>query len=69
MLIVTAWMLKAPEASAAFTLKLYALLVSKSGTALKVTAPVALSMVKAPASAPLSEYVTVPPAGSVAEAV
>src|SRR6266568_2732105 len=52
-LIVTACVLKAPLGSEALTLKEYELFVSKSGLVLKVTAPVALLIVKAPASAPV----------------
>ena len=52
-LTVTAWLLNAPLASDAFTLKLYEVFVSKSGTALNVTAPVAALIVNAPASVPV----------------
>src|SRR3954463_2214410 len=55
--------------SDATTLKLYEDFVSKSGEALKVTAPVELSIVKAAASAPLRVNVTPPPWTSVAAAV
>ena len=48
-------------ASLAMTLKVYADFVSKSGEALKVTAPVALLIVNAPASAPPRLNVTAPP--------
>ena len=69
MLSVTAWLLLAPDGSAATTLKLYELFASKFGEALIVTAPVELLIEKDPASAPESDYVTVPPAGSDATAV
>ena len=53
-LIVTACVLNAPDGSLAFTLKLYELFTSKSGLALNVTAPVALLIVNADASVPVS---------------
>ena len=50
---VTACVVNAPLGSAAFTLKLYEGFVSKSGTALIVTTPVAELIVNAPASVPV----------------
>jgi hypothetical protein len=65
---VTAW-LEVSVPSLATTLNVYELCVSKSGDALNVTAPVALSMLKDPASTPLRLNVTPPPRTSVAAAV
>src|SRR6185503_16984839 len=66
---VTVCVLKAPDASLAFTSKLYELLVSKFGTALIVTTPVAELMLNAAESPPVRLKVTVPVAGSAATAV
>src|SRR6185295_2372312 len=66
---VTVCVLKAPDASLAFTSKLYELLVSKFDTALIVTTPVAELMLNAAESPPVRLKVTVPVAGSAATAV
>ena len=65
---MTAWTLVCVP-SEATTLNVYEDFVSKSGEALKVTAPVAGLIVKAAASAPLRLKLTAPPWTSVAAAV
>src|SRR5258708_25650604 len=65
---VTAWALVSVP-SEATTLNVYEDFVSKSGVLLNVTAPVALLIVKAPASAPVRLKLTAPPCTSVAAPV
>ena len=65
---VTAWLLVSVP-SEATTLNVYDDFVSKSGEALKVTAPVAPLIVNAAASAPVRLKLTAPPCTSVAAAV